>query len=157
MKILAKQRIESVERVESMATVGRDYAAGICIQVNPDVHRINDINGFYFKVYNSVNWPSADKIARIKFSSAKYVDHTNLDGKQNWIMNNKEIKALMDWFKKRATNSGHNITNWQYCIALHNNERGLDIDQSLNNTKANWIYPDYIPIDLPMPNYLELE
>ena len=157
MKILTKQRIEAAEKIESMATVGRDYATGLCIQVNPDVNRVDDIDGFYFKVYNSTNWSSADKIARIKFSSPSYVHHTNYDGKQDWIMNSKEIKALIAWFNKRATNSGHNITNWQYCIALHNNERGLDINQSLNNTTANWIYPEFMPIDLPMPNYLELE
>lgn len=132
------------------------------IAVNPDSSR-GWYNEEYFKVYNNDNARKADKVIRIKFRSAQYVYHKNSDGKQDWILNSKERKQLIDLLNKQSKLPG--FTNWQYAIIQFNTEAYMDENPEMFKTltiqtqeKMDKNNPQkyYLPIDLQMPDYTKL-
>ena len=140
------------EHIEEMATVYTDEVNKHVCQVNPDRNR----QGLeYFKLYNNVNWSKATKVARIEFRKPNYVLHTNKDGKENWKLNNREKIALIKALKMDSEDYP-GYSNYQAAIIHFNREKGL----SANKTKENLIndlkYPKFLPIDLPMPDYMKL-
>ena len=150
MKTFAEFLIE--ERIDEMATVARDKENGILIQVNPDRGRIGME---YFKIYNSYSVDKADKMTRISFRKAEYISHSATLGKKDWKLSTKEKKALIALLEVKSK-SNPQYTNWEYAILSFNNEKGLDFDQTEENVIDNLKYPQYLPIDLPMPDYSQL-
>ena len=140
------------EHIEEMATVFRDKDSKQLCQVNPDRGR----KGLeYFKLYNSDSYDTSNSIARISFREPKYINHKNSDGKENWILNSKQKKALVKALNLPSKKyKGYN--NYQTAIIDFNNEKGLDIDLTEENLVDDLKYPDYLPIDLPMPDYMKL-
>ena len=132
------------------------------IAVNPDPSR-GWYGEEYFKVYNNDNARKADKVIRIKFRSAQYVYHKNSDGKQDWILNSKERKQLIDLLNKQSKLPG--FTNWQYAIIQFNTEAYMDENPEIfktltlekqQNMDKNDPRKYYLPIDLEMPDYTKL-
>lgn len=132
------------------------------IAVNPDSSR-GWYNEEYFKVYNNDNARKADKVIRIKFRSAQYVYHKNSDGKQDWKLNSKERKQLIDLLNKQSKLPG--FTNWQYAIIQFNTEAYMDENPEIfktltiekqENMDENNPQKYYLPIDLEMPDYTKL-
>ena len=152
MQIESKKRLIAAIEIDGMANVYRDPKSRFCIEVNPDKQRLGNE---YFKLYNARQWKKATKIARISFRKAKYIKHSDIF--DDWVLANKEKKYLVEALQKQASMPYENYTNWQKAIILHNNEKGLPMEQTLENKLADLKYPKYLPIDLPMPNYLELE
>lgn len=140
------------EYLEEMSTVFRDRESNQICQVNPDRSR----RGLeYFKLYNSDSYDTADSIARISFREPKYIIHKNTDGRLNWVLNSKQKKALVKALNLPSKKyKGYN--NYQTAILDFNNEKGLDIDQTKENFVNDLKYPDYLPIDLSMPDYMKL-
>lgn len=143
--------LEIKEPLEEMATVFRDIKRNMICQVNPDSGRIGLE---YFKIYNHINVSAARKIARIEFRRPEYVIHS--DNKQKWFLNSSEKKILM-FVLQTESKKYKGYTNFQAAIIDFNNEKGLDIDLTEQNFVNDLKYPDYLPIDLPMPNYLDLK
>lgn len=141
---------EIKEHLEEMATVFSDKTHNLLCQVNPDSGRLGLE---YFKIYNNFQWKTATKIARIEFRKPEYVIHTS--NKENWVLNSHERKTLVKLLQM-PSRLNNNFTNFQMAIIQFNLEKGLDVDSTLENKIDNLIYPDYLPIDLPIPNYLEL-
>ena len=154
MEILAKQRLEAAYELDATATIYRDDRGRFSIAVNPDPNRIGDE---YFKLYNNARKSAATKVARIMFKSAKYVHHTNYDGKDDWVLNSGERKYLVEALKKRAKHPYQEYTNWQKAILLFNDEKDLDQDKTLENLLPNPKYSNYLPFNLEMPDYTQLE
>ena len=73
----------------------------------------------------------------------------------NWIMNSRERKNLIS-FLKRESKLFQGLTIWQAAIVLFNNENGLQKPETMENFMDKLKYPDYRPIDLPMPDYTQL-
>lgn len=152
MQIESKKRLIAALEINGMANVYRDPQSRFCIEVNPDKQRVGNE---YFKLYNAKQWKKATKIARIAFRQAKTIKHKDIF--DDWILTNKEKKYLVDALQKHASMPYENYTNWQKAIILHNNEKGLSMEETLENKVNDLKYPKYLPIDLPMPNYLELK
>lgn len=155
------QKLLNEEVMYEMATV--TYGNKQYISVNPDSSR-GWYNEEYFKVYNSENYRAATGIARIKFRDASYTTHSNSDGKENWKLNSKDKKQLIKLLQS-PSKKVKGITNWQYAILQFNLEAYADAnwdecllltieEQSGINNKNPKKY--WLPIDLPMPNYMEL-
>lgn len=136
--------------INEMATVGRNYDVPFTLIVNPDRKRVGDE---YFKLVNNIDWLSADKIARISFRSAIYIDHKS--NKKAWTLTSKQKKALIKFFNS-VSDKNDKYTNWEMAILDFNNEKGLDIPKTLDNKVNDLKYPNYLPIDLPMPDYTQL-
>ena len=153
MEILAKQRLEASYELDAMATIYRDAKGRFSIAVNPDPNRQGDE---YFKLYNNAKKSAATKVARIMFRSAKYVYHTNYDGKEDWILNAKEKKYLVTALKKKAKHPYEEYTNWQKAILLFNDEKDLDQEKTLKNLLPKPKYKNYLPFNLEMPDYTKL-
>lgn len=154
MEILAKQRLEASYEFDAMATVYRDTKGRFSIAVNPDPDKIGDE---YFILSNSSSVRTASKAARISFKAAKYIHHTNSDGKGDWILNSKEKKYLVKALQKQAKMPYAQYTNWQKAILLFNEEKHLDQDKTLKNLLPKPKYKNYLPFNLEMPDYTKLE
>lgn len=145
------------EYLGEMATVHRDAQCGILIQVNPSKSRIGER---YFKFYNSSSYSSATKIIRISFDSPKYIFHVNEDGKEDWILNSKEKKLLVNILNK-PSNSYPDYSVWEVAKFNWNNE-------ALKNQIAFPLYqsgfydndlkddPNYVASFLAIPDYTKL-
>lgn len=149
--------IEEDEILTGFATVARDYNLNVTLAVNPDKNR-NLKYTEYFKLYNDTKPNIATKIARIKFRSPEYVIHHNNGGKENWFLNSKEKKMLIKLLNSPCENHTGFII-WQALILNFNNETGLDYPETKRNKQLSRFampYPDYLPIDLKIPDYSDL-
>lgn len=72
----------------------------------------------------------------VEIKTNKYFHHT---GKED-ILNSKQRKNLNDFFKQKHKSAKLNLTNWEYCLILWND----------NNSNMN------IPEDLEQPDYTEI-
>ena len=148
---------EYQEPLYEMATVGYDESLSIIVEVNPDSKRIGNE---YFKVYDSSSKEKAKRVCRILFREPKYVNHRRGRGvtkrMSNWIMNSNERDALVKFLNK-PSDILHELTVWQAAIVLFNNEKGLPRSKTMENFINDLKYPEYLPIDLPIPDYTKLK
>ncbi|MCM1507803.1 MAG: hypothetical protein NC177_11815 [Ruminococcus flavefaciens] len=143
--------IEAGEILTEFATVGRFQKYNMSVAVNPDNNRnLKDME--YFKVYNHIDPTKASKIARITFRSCEYVIHRNRGKKENWFLNRRERKQLIEILKS-SSKKDIGYTVWQSLILNFNYETGLEYDDTKNNTSNHLIHKNYLPIDLKIPNY----
>ena len=140
------------ENLNEMAKIVQDDDNNISIIVSPDTKR-NNRNNEYFKILNHKEYSKASKIARIKFRQPKYVLRHNNDGKKNWILNKDEKQLLINLLNKKNI---YKESYWETAIIRYNLEAGLSEEKTLENTKDNLKYPDYLPIDLNLPDYTKL-
>lgn len=107
----------------------------------------------HFIVYNFGVWRNASKASRILFELPEYLD-IKTDFEQ-WILNSEDKALLIKYVK----------TYWKEMIHSWNWERNLfrdfgDEKDPYEKTNENFIndrkYPDYLPIDLPIPDYSNL-
>ena len=110
----------------------------------------------YFKVYNASPRWDAGKIARISFKEPKC--DFKYKGKEIWSLNTEEKRHLMDILQSKKGIWGLDLTNWQLAILTFNMEKGLDWDETKENliSSGTLKYHEYLPFDLPIPNYMEL-
>ena len=133
-----------------MANVKSDKRRNTSVQVNLR----EGLNVDYFKFYNHQDFERADKVCRISMRSPKYIEHANVDGKKNWVLSSRERKMLMECMAERSSSNGWTL--WEQLIIAFNKEKPglqLDEDETVMNTMDNLVYPDHLPIDLPMPDY----
>ena len=166
MNDLAKYFIKG-ELIEAMAQTYTDRANNCSMYVNPDLNRIGNE---YFKFCNSISWNKATKLCRISFNKPQYIIHTNSRKVSDWTLNTKEkkylVKTLLSKSKKYA-----GLTVWQALIVDYNGERySFDLEEckgitlsvqyalvaKLELTELERFMLHALPIDLPMPNYLNL-
>lgn len=164
-KFLTEEELQSIDPLAmlEMATIATDRKGQHIIKnisINPDATR-NWYGEEYFKVYDNLSIGKAKKLARIKFRSPDYVIHYN----SNWVLNSKEKKDLINFLKEPNTLLDDIENNWQYAIIMFNREAYLnehkfkDLIITTNEQRLldkNDPRKYYLPIDLEMPNYLEL-
>ena len=144
------------ERLDEMSTIVMDKKNSVLVQVNPDMGRMGLE---YFKFFNSFSEGKATRIARISFRDPRYVIHHNNRGKDNWILNSKEKRMLVALLQQKSDMincEGNVLTNWEKSIVQFNLEKGLPKEDTEENFVNNPKYPNYLPIDLPMPDYYKL-
>ena len=150
------------ENKESLCEMSRVFS-----NVNPYltlwVENPTGYNNQYFKLYNSNLISKATKVARISMLKPNYLIHKNDDGKENWILNNKEKKDLVNLLKKPMKIYSF-ITNWQYMILVYNRDN-FDIDEldllsgeiSIKEYNDNVKFiENALPLDLKIPDYMKL-
>ena len=134
----------------SMAWV--DKNAGKCVWVeNPNTH-VNK----YFKYYNSFSYHKANAVARISLKEPKYLEHKNLDGKQDWKLTNKEKKELVKLMQSQSkVHKGY--TNWQVTLIQYNFDNFfIQPEETINGTFDRQEFPQAFDINYPMPDYTQL-
>ena len=138
---------EESELLFEMATVYRNIEDNICITVNPDPNRIGEP---YFKLYNHKSYNQASKAIRISFLEPKYIIHNNNRDMRDWFLNNKEKKSLMKYLNLVSDMFNEDLNRklsvWEKAIYLYNYENGFDKEDD-----------NYLKLDTPIPNYLELK
>lgn len=151
-----------LEPIETMSTIGRNENPSFAVTVNPDSGRMGDC---YFKYFNSADYRTADKLARISFTEPKKVIHKNTDGKQEWELNVKDKKILCKFLSSKSRKyKSLNITNWQSALYHWNYEYGfftydypddygLEIEAYLDGFYDNIEHPSYLKSTLRMPDY----
>lgn len=127
------------------------------------VENLTGYNNQYFKLYNNDSYVKATKVARISMLKPNYLVHKNDDGKENWILNNKEKRKLINLLHSK--NEEYVIlSNWQVIIATYNRDN-FHIP-FVNLVMRNITFDDYnekiktikgaIPLNQPMPDYMKL-
>lgn len=144
--------IEESEILTQFTTVARDYNLNISLVINPDKNQ-NLNNTEYFKFYNNANPDKASKIARIKFRLPEYIIYHNNGGKENWFLDSEEKKILMEILRQPCEKYPE-FSIWQGLISDFNWETGLDRSETKKNSISDMLYPDFLPIDLKIPDYL---
>ncbi len=117
------------------------------------IHRNEGSKEEYFKLYNHWDIQQANKVARIHFKSPTYEKHINWEDKKEWTLNVRERVRLMRMLRSK---SGGEYTVWQMLILAFNREGQLNDAETLQNLSHNPLYPNHLPIDLPMPDYSQL-
>lgn len=152
---------EEYELVCEMANVARNFEINWSIYVEPDKRRNKPT---YFKLYSDANYTEAEFCARISLLSPEYIIHREGD-KKPFVLNSHEKKLLVNFLNGhqygRKKSNVSELTVWQRLIAFWNKEMGYidDIADALEFTSENTDIDDInspLPIDLKMPNYLEL-
>jgi len=154
-RLVMHQEYEKKHQLTSMATVARSVERKMLIQVNPDK---NYKGNAYFNLYNAASKNKANKVARISMKQSKYIIHKNTGqtgGKGNWILEAGEKKDLMD-FLISPYEEDSTITVWQLVILKYNKELDLFEKETRENLLPNLIYPNFLPFNLPLPNYMKL-
>lgn len=146
------QNILNEEKFYEMASVTKSGIPSIKLQVD----RGRNYKGIeYFKIYDNDSYTKATKSTRISFREPVYISHKNPDGKEVWILNAKEKKALIKQLNQPSRLfKNTNYTIWHDCIAYFNNEAyGLDFEETLEVKEDK---EKYLPINLKMPDYTQL-
>ena len=150
MKVNSYQRLAEHD-LYAMVTVARDVQRKMLIEVNPDMHKGNA----YLKLYNAASKQKASKVARISMYEPIYIEHANVGrkaGKKDWILNSKEKREFIAFL-----NSVQNdYPVWQKTILDYNKELDLFEEDTMENLLPNPKYPDYLPYNLPIPDYMKL-
>ena len=120
-------------------------------------------NNKYFKLYNNDSYIKSTKVARISMLKPNYLVHKNDDGKENWILNNKEKRKLVNLLHSKNEEYGI-LSNWQVIIATYNRDN-FHIP-FINLVMRNITFDDYnekvktikgaILLNQPMPDYMKL-
>ncbi|MCL2049409.1 MAG: hypothetical protein FWG87_11865 [Defluviitaleaceae bacterium] len=148
-----------VEDLTLMSTAHVSVEDNIGFAAHPDSIR----NDAYFKVYNHTYYLKATKLIRLSFKEAKYFVHKG-DGKQLWVLENKELKMIIDCLKSKPTqrNAEGFSTVWEFLIYLWNKECGFiwhrDYDEKYPEgckpTSALLKNPRFVPLNTLMPDYM---
>lgn len=150
MKVNSYQRLAEYD-LYAMATVARDVQRKMLIEVNPDVmHKGNALN-----LYNAASKQKASKVARISMYEPIYIEHANVGrmaGKKDWILNSKEKREFIAFLN--SVQNGYTV--WQKTILDINKELDLFEEDTIENLLPNPKYPDYLPYNLPIPDYMKL-
>lgn len=159
MKTFKEFLIENKESLYEMSLAFTDSLNKLAIWIeNPTGY-----NNQYFKLYNNDSYVKATKVARISMLKPNYLVHKNDDGKENWILNNKEKRKLINLLHSK--NEEYVIlSNWQVIIATYNRDnfhipfvnlvmRNITFDDYNEKVKAT---KGAIPLDQPMPDYMKL-
>lgn len=110
----------------------------------------------YFKYYNNISYQKANKVARISITKSEYIKHRNIDSKDDWILTKSEKKKLVTLLN-RPSEDFPEITNYQYIIAVYNRDNFyLSISRFIRGDYNKSDYPDLLPLNYPMPDYMEL-
>lgn len=146
------EKLESIQLNEmSMAWTSKQNNRCVWVE-NPSGH-----NNKYFKYLDGITYGKAEKVARISLLKPEYINHNNIDGKQDWILNNKEKKELV--MLMNAYNNlyrDYNCTNWQATLITYNRDNfGLEHYETINGFDEQE-YPDAFNINTIMPNYMLL-
>ncbi len=122
-----------------METVAMDEKKKMLIQVTPDPNHKSDA---YLKLYNSLYSPT-------------YVLHKHVERmaeKDDWFLTAKEKTDFIE-FLKSHTKHEPLYTVWQKTILAYNKELDLFEEQTKENLLPNLKHPDFLPFNLPIPNY----
>lgn len=145
---------EALEAMNEMSIAWVDNKAKKCCWVeNSGTHTSND----YFKYYDSFSYRKADKIARISLRNPLYLSHRNSDGKDNWILTDKEKRELVKLMNS-PSESREGFTNWQATLIQYNLDNFyIQPRQTIEGTFDKKKYPNAYSIDTPMPDYTKLK
>ena len=136
MKVNSYQRLAEYD-LHAMATVARDVQRKMLIEVNPDVmHKGNA----YLKLYNAPSKQKASKVAHISMYEPIYIEHAK---------EKREFIAFLN-----SVQNGYTV--WQKTILDYNKELDLFEEDTMENLLPNPKYPDYLPYNLPIPDYMKL-
>lgn len=109
----------------------------------------------YFKVYNTSNFITAKKCARIFFLKPEITYHKG-DGKLAWLLTKNEMKKIVDILNSES-HYDSSMTVFQFAILEFNREF---YDVPHDQTKQIFEYEGAghpLPINLEIPDYLSID
>lgn len=158
MKILIRQ-----DYISCMSKVGTSERPSFLVGVYEDGSHIGEP---YLKIYNSNKYSSATHVTRLSLRDGHRIIHKNVDGRLEWDIDNKTLKALEVFLSKKSRQFSDYI-NWQVMIFLWNYEISLitpspeelydsDIDaffKGYYDTEKNLTNSNYMKSDSEIPSF----
>lgn len=155
-KIFNKQQFYEMSKAFSY----KDRRIDVCVWVENPM----GVDNMYFKYYDCSLYTMANKVARIRLDKPKYVGGNHKEGtKKKWVLSERDKKELVELLKS-PSDEHEGLTKWQDVIITYNDDNfNLKAKQTINGeldkAQRDPKMPSHLvplPIDLPMPNYLEL-
>ncbi|MEI8198737.1 MAG: tyrosine-type recombinase/integrase [Eubacteriales bacterium] len=110
--------------------------------------------GEFFVIYDRPEKSLAKRASLISFRVPMYKDMAY--GKyMKWVLSDEEKQKMVGLLKGDSQKRKWG-DNWSSAIINHNGVRGLDSIDTMFNKMDILPYKNYLPIDLPMPDYMDL-
>lgn len=116
----------------------------------------------YFKYYDSYSYLTAEHVARISFLEPRYIIHHSYP--PPFELDRIQKLALLKFLTAPAPDVYRGLSNWQRGIIIFNNQNVSSsydgwsklTTEKMNNMKLTGRMRFALPIDLPMPDYMQL-
>ena len=158
MKILIRQ-----DYISCMSKVGTSEKPSFLVGVYEDGSHIGEP---YLKIYNSSKYSSSTHVTRLSMRDGHRIIHKNVDGRLEWDIDKKTLKALEAFLEKKSRQFV-GYTNWQAMIYLWNYEPSTitpapedvydsDIEAFYDgyyDTEENSSNPNYMRSDSEIPSF----
>lgn len=156
MKIyIDDSRSEFGEYISCMAKVGSSQKPPFMFCVYEDGSHIGEP---YLKIYDSSKYSSSKRVTRLSLIDGRRIIHRNLDGREEWNIDNGTLKALNDYLKKNSKQYP-NYTNWQVLIYMWNYETSFiaEFDDDKYDSYIDAFFDGYYDTEdnLSNPNYMK--
>lgn len=131
------------------ATICTDYNNGLTIDIFPrDTYLIGYLNDPYFKIYNHSNMRAAKNVARISILDARYIHHSDPNGKKDFKLSSHQKSVMIKMLKSPViVNKEHYDTGWEAICKY--------LQDTADKYSINVDYSNIIPIN-KMPDYMKL-
>ena len=120
----------------------------------------------YLKIYNNAKYPKSTKVTRLSLVDGSRLIHKNIDGRDEWDIDNRTLKAL-DNFLQASSRKYAGYSNWQVLMYLWNYETSIissapddmydtDIEAFVDgyyDTEDNLNNPNYMPSTAEKPKF----
>ena len=141
--------------ISCMSKLGDNEKPAFMVGVYEDGSHIGEP---YLKIYNNPRYSKSTHVTRLSLLDGHRIIHDNFDGREEWNIDNKTLKAL-DAFLSKPSRKFAEYSNWQVLLYLWNYETSIivsapddlydtDIDAYIDgyyDTEENLQNPNYMP------------
>lgn len=153
------------EYISCMSKLGENEKPAFMVGVYEDGSHIGEP---YLKIYDNPRYSKSEYVTRLSLKDGHRIIHDNYDGRKEWNIDNKTLKAL-DTFLAKPSRRFIGYTNWQVLLYLWNYETSIiisapddlydtDIDAFADgyyDTEDNLKNPNYMPSYAAQPSFLK--
>ena len=110
-----------------------------------------------FCIYDSDWWCSSTKVSIISFLKPEYGFRPHMFSLfewNRWYLDKCEKEELIDYLSSTKSGTSDTMTNWEDLVYCYNKGHTWGhIWENSTLTNGRVLHPDYLPEDLPMPDY----
>lgn len=107
--------------ISCMSKLGESEKPAFMVGVYEDGSHIGEP---YLKIYDNPRYQKSERVTRLSLIDGHRIIHDNFDGRDEWNIDNKTLKAL-ERFLSAASDTYENCTNWQVLMYLWNYETSI--------------------------------
>lgn len=141
--------------ISCMSKVGESEKPAFMVGVYEDGSHIGEP---YLKIYDNPRYQKSEQVTRLSLLDGHRIIHENYDGRKEWDIDNKTLKAL-DTFLRKPSRKYANCTNWQLLLYLWNYETSIigNSPEELYDTDIDAFLDGYYDVEenIKNPTYMK--